>query len=107
MRTFGVKLKENLDGPWGPYVIDSVVFCNQYLAERGKRFYFAEVDVAQKIIDGMHCCDMLGWVVADSQASEFEPLWLADAYEKMERFEFVSVEWQEQGGRPVPVFDVG
>lgn len=105
MTVFGVKLKENLDGPWGPYVIDSVGLCNQYLAEQGKRFYFAEVDVEQKIIDGKHCCDMFGWVVTDGHAGEFEPLWLADDYEKMEPFDFVSVEWHEQDGRPVPVFD--
>lgn len=100
-----VKFEGDLRGPWGPYVSDSVGLANEHLAEKGKRFYFSEIDVFQKVIGGVHCCDMFGWVVADEDADEFEPMWLADDYEGMERFDYAIVEWREESGKPVPVFD--
>ncbi|MDO4443798.1 MAG: hypothetical protein Q4B69_08010 [Slackia sp.] len=106
MTVFGVKFEGDLKGPWGPYVSDSVGLANEYLAEKGKRFYFSEVDVSQKVIDGVHCCDMFGWVVPGEDADRFEQLWLSGDCDDIEGFDYASVEWKDENGVPVPIFDM-
>lgn len=106
MTTFGVRYEGDVRGPWGPYVVDSVNIANDHLAKRGSRFYFSEVDVEQKIIGGSHCCDMFGWVVPDEDADRFERLWLSRDCDDIDEFDYVSVEWKDENGIPVPIFDM-
>ena len=108
MKEFGIRHDADAVGPWSDFVIDSVRLLNKQLEPERLRFYFDEVDVAQKIIDGYKVWDMYGWVVGDDETSEFEMMWLADedrhadadGATPMDKFRNVTVTWEDHDGKP-------
>lgn len=75
MTEFGIRYEADLhNGVWTDYVVDSVRLLNRQLAPEGRRFYFGEIDVAQKIIGGYKVWDMFGSAVPVSERKDFEPL---------------------------------
>ncbi len=108
MTEFGIRYEADASGPWSDFVIDSVRLLNKQLEPVELRFYFGEVDVAQKIIGGYKVWDMYGWAVSEDEVSEFEPMWFAgedgnadaDGNTPMDKFCDVTVTWEDRGGKP-------
>ena len=105
MTIFGIRYEGDATGPDGPFVVDSVELLNEQLAPEGKRFFFDTADLGQRMICGRHCWDMFGWVVPEEDLDRFMPDWLARRDEDLEEFDYVSVDWVEDGGRPKAVID--
>lgn len=108
MSVFGIRYEGDTVGKWSDYVVDSVNLLNEHLNPRGKYIYFDEIDVAQQIIGGYKVWDMYWWVIEESERSEFEPLWLAEADRHaapdgsmpLDKFRDVSVIWEDRDGAP-------
>lgn len=103
---FGIRYANDLTDIFSEFIVDSVDLLNAQLAPRGMSFFFDTVDVDQRIIDGKHCEDMFGWVVANERIAEFEPIWLASEDEKLdEKYDYVCASWEDRDGRPYAAID--
>ncbi len=108
MAGFGIGHEADAACPWSDFVIDSVRLLNKQLEPEKLRFFFDEVNVTQKIIDGHKVWNMYGWAVSESESSEFEEMWLADADGNAgvdgatltDIFSDAPVSWEGRNGNP-------
>ena len=103
MTPFGIRSGNDIGPLDGEYIVDSMRLANEQAPE-GVRFYFDEADMADCVIDGQHCVDMFGWLVPESRASEFEPLWKARLDDELDAGRYTIVSFDEVNGKPVATF---
>ena len=106
MAHFGIRYENDLTDEFSEYIVDSVDLLNLQLAPHGMSFFFDTVDVDQRIIGGMHCEDMFGWVVPNDLVPDFEPTWLASEDDELESYNcYVCAKWEDRDGFPHAVID--